>query len=84
MLMVIGGPEAVETKKSGGSSPFGGGKKISKIGGPEEEPAEEEEAGAEMDAEAQKDEALRQMGVPQEKRATFAKALESFIKACGY
>ena len=38
----------------------------------------------EMDADAQKNEALRLMGVPQEKRKVFAKALESFIEACSY
>jgi hypothetical protein len=37
-----------------------------------------------MDADAQKNEALRLMGVPQEKRKVFAKALESFIEACSY
>jgi hypothetical protein len=82
MLMLIGGPEAVEKKEGG--SPFGGSKKkATMIGGPDEEEAEEEE-GASMDADAQKDEALRLMGVPQEKREQFSKALESFIKACSY
>lgn len=86
MMFVIGGPDASE-KKSGGS-PFGGGKKKppSMIGGPEEDAADggaddaEETEG--LDADGQKDEALRLMGVPQEKRQQFRKALESFIYAC--
>jgi hypothetical protein len=80
MMLVIGGPK--ESKGSDSAFPSKM-KKRSMIGGPDEA-SDDEEPSDEMDADAQKNEALRLMGVPQEKRKVFAKALESFIEACSY